>query len=238
MPQIGAVLVPINYRLTADDFAYIINHSGARSSAPTPTTWRPSTASATSCPNVEHFVALEGRAGRLARLRGAARRRAAPTFDAARDRRERPADDQLHQRHDRAPQGRDDHPPQRLHERRRHARPRPHDARPTATSGRCRCSTPTAGRFVWIVTAVGGDARLPAPGRAATRLRADRAASGSRMLCAAPTVLIGIANAPGGAARRRAARRARVHRRRAAGRRDDRARSKASSAGSSPRSTA
>ena len=30
VPQIGAVLVPINYRLTANDFAYIINHSGAR----------------------------------------------------------------------------------------------------------------------------------------------------------------------------------------------------------------
>src|SRR5205809_1656789 len=30
VPQIGAVIVPINYRLTADDFAYIINHSGAR----------------------------------------------------------------------------------------------------------------------------------------------------------------------------------------------------------------
>jgi len=29
VPQIGAVLVPINYRLTADDFAYLINHSGA-----------------------------------------------------------------------------------------------------------------------------------------------------------------------------------------------------------------
>src|SRR4051794_12137061 len=29
VPQIGAVTVPINYRLTADDFAYIINHSGA-----------------------------------------------------------------------------------------------------------------------------------------------------------------------------------------------------------------
>src|SRR5258707_14521169 len=28
--QIGAVLVPINYRLTADDFAYLIQHSGAR----------------------------------------------------------------------------------------------------------------------------------------------------------------------------------------------------------------
>jgi fatty-acyl-CoA synthase len=29
VPQIGAVLVPINFRLTADDFAYIIDHSGA-----------------------------------------------------------------------------------------------------------------------------------------------------------------------------------------------------------------
>src|SRR5947199_2325979 len=30
IPQIGAVLVPINYRLIADDFAYLIQHSGAR----------------------------------------------------------------------------------------------------------------------------------------------------------------------------------------------------------------
>jgi fatty-acyl-CoA synthase len=29
VPQIGAVLVPINYRLTPEDFVYIINHSGA-----------------------------------------------------------------------------------------------------------------------------------------------------------------------------------------------------------------
>jgi fatty-acyl-CoA synthase len=29
VPQIGAVLVPINYRLTAEDFVYITNHSGA-----------------------------------------------------------------------------------------------------------------------------------------------------------------------------------------------------------------
>jgi acyl-CoA synthetase (AMP-forming)/AMP-acid ligase II len=29
VPQLGAVLVPINYRLTADDFAYIVNHSGS-----------------------------------------------------------------------------------------------------------------------------------------------------------------------------------------------------------------
>ncbi|MEO7003582.1 MAG: AMP-binding protein [Ktedonobacterales bacterium] len=30
VPQIGAVLVPINYRLTSEDFAYIIGHSGAK----------------------------------------------------------------------------------------------------------------------------------------------------------------------------------------------------------------
>src|SRR5213596_1293862 len=29
VPQIGAVLVPVNYRLTPEDFAYIINHAGA-----------------------------------------------------------------------------------------------------------------------------------------------------------------------------------------------------------------
>jgi fatty-acyl-CoA synthase len=30
VPQTGGVLVPINYRLTADDFAYIMNHSGCK----------------------------------------------------------------------------------------------------------------------------------------------------------------------------------------------------------------
>jgi fatty-acyl-CoA synthase len=29
VPQVGAVLVPLNYRLTADDFVYLINHSGS-----------------------------------------------------------------------------------------------------------------------------------------------------------------------------------------------------------------
>jgi acyl-CoA synthetase (AMP-forming)/AMP-acid ligase II len=29
VPQIGAILVPVNYRLTAEDFAYLIAHSGA-----------------------------------------------------------------------------------------------------------------------------------------------------------------------------------------------------------------
>jgi fatty-acyl-CoA synthase len=30
VPQIGAVIVPINFRLTADDFAYLITHSGSK----------------------------------------------------------------------------------------------------------------------------------------------------------------------------------------------------------------
>src|SRR5688500_10568174 len=30
IPQIGAVLVPINFRLVADDFRYLIQHSGAK----------------------------------------------------------------------------------------------------------------------------------------------------------------------------------------------------------------
>src|SRR5690606_9013154 len=29
VPQIGAVLVPMNYRLTAEDFIYLANHSGS-----------------------------------------------------------------------------------------------------------------------------------------------------------------------------------------------------------------
>src|SRR4030088_887382 len=30
VPQLGAVLVPVNFRLTGDDWAYIVGHSGAR----------------------------------------------------------------------------------------------------------------------------------------------------------------------------------------------------------------
>ena len=63
MPQIGAVLVPINYRLTADDFAYIIDHSGAtRRLRARRLPGRPSTASATSCPSVAPFRRARRRA--------------------------------------------------------------------------------------------------------------------------------------------------------------------------------
>ena len=49
VPQIGAVLVPINYRLTADDFVYIVNHSGATVVCAHSDYLEPWTASATRC---------------------------------------------------------------------------------------------------------------------------------------------------------------------------------------------
>lgn len=60
VPQIGAVLVPINYRLTADDFAYLINHSGARIVCADSAYLDAIDAMRSELPGVESFVALEG----------------------------------------------------------------------------------------------------------------------------------------------------------------------------------
>jgi fatty-acyl-CoA synthase len=60
VPQIGAVVVPINYRLTADDFAYIINHSGARIVCAHSDYLDVVDSVRAKLPNVEKFVALEG----------------------------------------------------------------------------------------------------------------------------------------------------------------------------------
>ncbi len=60
VPQLGAVLVPINYRLATDDFAYIINHSGARVVAAQADYLEAVDGIRDQLPNVEHFVALEG----------------------------------------------------------------------------------------------------------------------------------------------------------------------------------
>jgi len=59
VPQIGAVTVPINHRLTADDFAYIIGHSGARVVCAHPDYLDALDRIRGQVPNVEHFVALE-----------------------------------------------------------------------------------------------------------------------------------------------------------------------------------
>jgi fatty-acyl-CoA synthase len=64
VPQIGAVLVPINYRLTADDFAYVISHSGARVVCAHEEYLAAVDGVRAGLPEVEAFVALEGsRAG-------------------------------------------------------------------------------------------------------------------------------------------------------------------------------
>src|SRR4051794_27790203 len=60
VPQIGAVLVPINYRLTADDFAYIIAHSGAKVVCAAPEYLDMIDGIRVRLPHVTHYVALKG----------------------------------------------------------------------------------------------------------------------------------------------------------------------------------
>ena len=64
VPQIGAVLVPINYRLNAAEVGYIIRHSGAKVVCAHANYLETVEGIRGSCPAVEHLVALEGaRAG-------------------------------------------------------------------------------------------------------------------------------------------------------------------------------
>ena len=60
VPQIGAVLVPINYRLSAGEFEYIINHSGATVVCAHEDYLECVEGLRPQLPNVRHFVALEG----------------------------------------------------------------------------------------------------------------------------------------------------------------------------------
>ena len=63
VPQIGAVLVPINYRLLPLDFEYIINHSGAKVICAHSDYVDALEGIRNDLPGVEHFVALEGVGG-------------------------------------------------------------------------------------------------------------------------------------------------------------------------------
>jgi acyl-CoA synthetase (AMP-forming)/AMP-acid ligase II len=60
VPQIGAILVPINYRLIADDFIYIIEHSGATVVCAHSDYLEVVERIRPQLPGVKHFVALEG----------------------------------------------------------------------------------------------------------------------------------------------------------------------------------
>ena len=60
IPQIGAVLVPINYRLAPEEFVYILNHSGARVVCAAEPHTEQIDAVRNQLPGVRYFVALEG----------------------------------------------------------------------------------------------------------------------------------------------------------------------------------
>jgi fatty-acyl-CoA synthase len=60
VPQIGAILVPINFRLTPQDFTYIVEHSGARILCAHADYLDAVDSVRTEMQTVEHFVALEG----------------------------------------------------------------------------------------------------------------------------------------------------------------------------------
>jgi fatty-acyl-CoA synthase len=62
VPQLGAVLVPINYRLTPEDFVYIVNHSGATVVCVHSDYLAAVDGVRDQMPDVKHFVAFEGAA--------------------------------------------------------------------------------------------------------------------------------------------------------------------------------
>ncbi len=61
VPQIGAVLVPMNYRLTADDFVYLSAHSGSKVLCVHPDYFDLVDSVRKQMPTVEHFVGLGGK---------------------------------------------------------------------------------------------------------------------------------------------------------------------------------
>jgi fatty-acyl-CoA synthase len=193
VPQVGAVLVPINYRLIADDFAYIIGHSGAKVVCVAPEHVSAIDAIRARLPGVAHFVALEGAAsGWLdyeAELAAAPGTFARPTISEG---------DLLTINYTSGTTAR----PKGVMITHR-------NAYMNAVGTLVHVHMTPADRylwtlpmfhangwtFVWIVTAVGGThvcLRKVEP----TRIFAELERESVTMLCAAPTVLIGIANAP------------------------------------------
>ncbi|HET9626950.1 MAG TPA: long-chain-fatty-acid--CoA ligase [Kofleriaceae bacterium] len=194
VPQLGAVLVPINYRLVADDFAYIINHAGAKVVCVHADYLEVVDAIRDQLPGVVHFVALEGaRAGWLdyealvAASDGAFARPAIHetdllTINYTSGTTARPKGVMItHRNAYMNTLGTLLHVPM------------------AAITERYLWTLPmfhaNGWTFVWTVTAVGGThvcLRRVEPPRIFAALAAERIT----MLCAAPTVLIGIANAP------------------------------------------
>ena len=60
VPQLGAVLVPMNYRLIAEDFVYLLNHSGAMVVCVHPDFLDVIDGIRERVPGVQHFVSFGG----------------------------------------------------------------------------------------------------------------------------------------------------------------------------------
>ena len=193
VPQLGAVLVPINYRLTADDFAYILGHSGAKVVCAHPDYLEMVDSIRDRVPDVKHVVALEGqRAGWLdyeKELAGA---------PAVFERAEVAETDLLTINYTSGTTAR----PKGVMITHRNAYLNAVGTLVHVHMGpgeRYLWTLPmfhaNGWTFTWIVTAVGGThvclRRVEPP-----RIFAELTRESITMLCAAPTVLIGIANAP------------------------------------------
>src|ERR1035438_308602 len=72
VPQLGAVLVPVNYRLTPEDFVYIVNHSGATVVCAAREYLTAVDGIRDQLPDVKHFVAFEGSAAEGGAAEGSA----------------------------------------------------------------------------------------------------------------------------------------------------------------------
>jgi fatty-acyl-CoA synthase len=193
VPQIGAVLVPINYRLTADDFAFIIRHSGASVVCAHEDYLEAVDRIRDQVPGVRHFVALEGtRAGWLdyealladARkefARAQVDERGLLTINYTSGTTSRPKGVMItHRNAYMNIVGTLLHVPMRMTDRYLWTLPMFHA---------------NGWTFVWNVTAVGAAhvcLRKVDPGKVFETITAESVT----LLCAAPTVLIGIAGAP------------------------------------------
>ncbi len=195
VPMAGAVIVPINYRLTPDDFTYLISHSGSRVVCAHGDYLDAIDSIRGQLGGVQHFVALEGGAGRAGWLDYEALLSAAsPNYTKP------PIDERAllainytsgttsrqkgvmitHRNAYMNVVGTLVHHHMTCEERYVWTLPMFHA---------------NGWTFTWIVTAVGGThicVRRVDPVRVFETIARER----GTMLCAAPTVLIGIANAP------------------------------------------
>jgi len=198
VPQIGAVLVPINYRLAADDFAYIITHSGAKVVCVASDCLAAVDGIRAQLPTVEHFVGLEdapdGWLGYEHELAAVAPAGVAPAF-------ERAAIDENDLLTVNYTSGTTARPKGVMITHRNawfnsigvlvHV--------PMGPADRYLWTLPmfhaNGWTFTWTVTAAGGThvcLRQPAPARVFELIEREAITA----FCAAPTVLIGLANAP------------------------------------------